>query len=419
MKKYLKNISKKLSVHKTLIQNFSYLSALQVINLLLPLITYPYLIRVLGEETYGLVIFAQAVVGYLLILVQFGFNISATKEISIYRNNKKKLSEIVSSVLLIKSGLFILSAAILSLLILIIPKLHDYKTLFFLTLWLCLYDIIFPIWYFQGIEKMKYITYITLISRLTFLVLIFVLIHGPSDYLFIPVINGIGSLLAGVTSLFIIYRIYHVKLIIPPFSKLKHYFADSVSIFISNISVHLYLATNKILAGIFLGLSDVAYYDLAEKLLNLLKLPVTIVSQVLFPQMSLSYDKNLLKKSIRLVFFTTLIGIIVFQFAGDNLIILFAGAPMVPAANVTRILILSLIPLIISNGLGIQTLLSHGYNNIYTYINLQTTLLYFTLIAALIFINQLSVLTLPVVSIIIEIFLLISFFMKCKKLNLI
>jgi len=385
----------------------------------LPLITYPYLIRVLGEETYGLVIFAQAVVGYLLILVQFGFNISATKEISIYRNNKKKLSEIVSSVLLIKSGLFILSAAILSLLILIIPKLHDYKTLFFLTLWLCLYDIIFPIWYFQGIEKMKYITYITLISRLTFLVLIFVLIHGPSDYLFIPVINGIGSLLAGVTSLFIIYRIYHVKLIIPPFSKLKHYFADSVSIFISNISVHLYLATNKILAGIFLGLSDVAYYDLAEKLLNLLKLPVTIVSQVLFPQMSLSYDKNLLKKSIRLVFFTTLIGIIVFQFAGDNLIILFAGAPMVPAANVTRILILSLIPLIISNGLGIQTLLSHGYNNIYTYINLQTTLLYFTLIAALIFINQLSVLTLPVVSIIIEIFLLISFFMKCKKLNLI
>ena len=385
----------------------------------MPLITYPYLIRVLGEETYGLVIFAQAVVGYLLILVQFGFNISATKEISIYRNNKKKLSEIVSSVLLIKSGLFILSAAILSLLILIIPKLHDYKTLFFLTLWLCLYDIIFPIWYFQGIEKMKYITYITLISRLTFLVLIFVLIHGPSDYLFIPVINGIGSLLAGVTSLFIIYRIYHVKLIIPPFSKLKHYFADSVSIFISNISVHLYLATNKILAGIFLGLSDVAYYDLAEKLLNLLKLPVTIVSQVLFPQMSLSYDKNLLKKSIRLVFFTTLIGIIVFQFAGDNLIILFAGAPMVPAANVTRILILSLIPLIISNGLGIQTLLSHGYNNIYTYINLQTTLLYFTLIAALIFINQLSVLTLPVVSIIIEIFLLISFFMKCKKLNLI
>ena len=81
-----------------LIRNFSYLSLLQVFNLILPLIVYPYLIRVLGKETYGLVVFAQSLVFYLVILVGFGFNISATKEVSIHRNDSKKLGEIVSSV---------------------------------------------------------------------------------------------------------------------------------------------------------------------------------------------------------------------------------------------------------------------------------------------------------------------------------
>ena len=73
----------KIRSNKVLVQNFSYLSALQIFNLLIPLITYPYLIRVVGKETYGLVVFAQAIIGYLVILTDFGFNISATREVSV------------------------------------------------------------------------------------------------------------------------------------------------------------------------------------------------------------------------------------------------------------------------------------------------------------------------------------------------
>jgi len=76
--------------------------------MLIPLLTYPYLIRVLGKETYGLVVFVQAIVAYMVILVGFGFNISATREISIHRENKEKLNEIVSSVLIVKSLFFFL-----------------------------------------------------------------------------------------------------------------------------------------------------------------------------------------------------------------------------------------------------------------------------------------------------------------------
>ncbi len=131
MIKYINKLREKAGRHKVLIQNFSYLSALQVFNMLLPLITYPYLIRVLGKETYGFVVFAQAIVGYLLILVGFGFNISATKEVSIHRDNKEKLSEIVSSVLIIKSAFLILSFIILAVLLWFVPQAKGYKPFFY------------------------------------------------------------------------------------------------------------------------------------------------------------------------------------------------------------------------------------------------------------------------------------------------
>ena len=266
MKKQLQHIKTIAISNKILIKNFSYLSVLQVFNILIPLLTYPYLIRVLGKETYGLVVFAQAIVGYLLILVSFGFNLSATREISLHRLNKDKLNEIVSSVFTIKIILFILSSLLLTALLLLIPKAHGYELLFIVSMTVCLNDVIFPIWYFQGIEQMKYITYISLISKFVFLVLIFVVISQPSDYLFVPVIYGVGSLIAGFISLTIIFKKHKIKFIFQPFYTLKKYFIDSVPIFLSNVSISLYVSTNKVIIGTFLGMSEVAYYDLAEKL---------------------------------------------------------------------------------------------------------------------------------------------------------
>ena len=162
--------------NKTIVENFSYLTILQVVSMLIPLITYPYLIRVLGKDTYGLVIFVQAVIGYLVILINFGFNISATKEISINKDNKKKINEIVSSVFILKGGLFVISSLLILIIINTLPQAKEFKILFLLTMHFCLSEWLFPIWYFQGIEKMKYITILNIINRTIFTVLIFFLI---------------------------------------------------------------------------------------------------------------------------------------------------------------------------------------------------------------------------------------------------
>ena len=107
--------------YKKLIENFSYLSLLHIFSIAIPLLTFPYLVKTLGQETYGLVIFAQAVVGYLAVFTGFGFGLSATKLVSINRHDTNKLSEIFSSVTTIK--IFLLAVSII---ILYVTKLANY-----------------------------------------------------------------------------------------------------------------------------------------------------------------------------------------------------------------------------------------------------------------------------------------------------
>jgi len=107
----------KSDTRERLIENFLSLSVLQIANYILPLITLPYLARVLGPEKFGLIAFSQAFIGYFMILTDYGFNLSATREIAIYRWNKEKVSEIFSSFVMIKFFLFLLALGIMSAII--------------------------------------------------------------------------------------------------------------------------------------------------------------------------------------------------------------------------------------------------------------------------------------------------------------
>ena len=416
MKKYISKLKQKAAHQKILIQNFSYLSVLQIFNLLLPIATYPYLIRVLGKETFGLVVFAQAVVGYLVILVGFGFNISATKEVSVYRSNIDKLSEIVSSVLIIKSLFFLISIIILTPLVFFVPVASDYKLLFFLTMWMCLYDVIFPIWFFQGIEKMKYITYITLVSRLSFLLLIFLLIHSPKDYLNVPIINSIGALMAGIISLFIVFRKHQLKFHFQPYKILKHYFVESIAIFISNISTTIYSSTNKIILGIFLSMKEVAYYDLADKISNLLKTPVQIIGQTIYPQVAKNKNKAFLKKAF---WGTLLISLLILLFSiilSHFFVSVLGGAEMLPSVDIFNILMIGIIPVSISLYVTNLVMISWGYNKDYLMVRIYANGFYVVSLLAIYMFGIINLYSLSILSVITEIFIvLLSFFIINKR----
>ena len=418
MNNFLGKIQQKISNHKTLINNFSYLSALQLINMLIPLITYPYLIRVLGKETYGLVVFAQAIIGYLMILVSFGFNVSATQSISVNRDNKEKLNEIVSSVLIIKIILFIFSFLLLFLILLFIPKAHGYEILFLLTMSLCFSDLLFPVWYFQGIEEMKYITYITLISRLAFLILIFVLIKTPNDYLLVPIIYGIGYLISGVIALYIIFSKHKIQFRFQALKTLKHYFTDSFPLFISNLSVSLYVSTNKVITGLFLGMEAVAYYDLAEKLTTVMKVPQSILSQTLFPKISKDKNIGFVKRIFKLSLFFHVVFIFSVLLLSKHIILILGGVEMLPAQVVVNILILTVPIIAMSNIFGYQILVPFGHKKTFSKVVVSSGIIYFIQILILWITVGFSIVNISIITLTTEIFVTGYMFYNCKKFKL-
>ena len=409
----------KIYPHKKVIQNFGYLSVLQIFNLALPLITYPYLIRTLGKEVYGLIIYAQALVGYLVLLVSYGFNISGVREISINRGNKSKINEVFSSIMIIKTLLLVLSFIIMYILLYFIPIARGYENLFYLTMWLCIYEVIFPVWYFQGVEDMKYITIISFIGRLVFLALIFLIITEKEDFLYVPLLNGVGAIIAGSISLCLIFFKDRVKLILPRFSILKFHLNSSFSLFLSIISIKIYSLTNRVILGSFIGMTEVSYYDLADKIVNILKSPSHILSQSIFPRISRGREVSFVKRIFKLSLLFNVFLFLILALTASYLIEFLGGKEMQDALNVT-ILMGLLIPLAgVNNIFGVQILVGFGYQEKFSRIMMFSALFYTILLSCGYLFSSISLIFLVVVTILTEFFVSLFMFWEIKRLKII
>ena len=167
---------------KTVFANFGYLSLLQVAGYVFPLISMPYLARVIGAEGFGKIAFASAIVVWIQTISDWGFNLTATRDVAQNRDNKELVSIIFSNVLWARSILTLLSGIILLLVVLLVPYLRENADIIFVTFLLVPGYILFPEWFFQAIEKMKYTTFFNLFLKLVFTVAVFVFIHKREDY---------------------------------------------------------------------------------------------------------------------------------------------------------------------------------------------------------------------------------------------
>ncbi|MGV0947260.1 oligosaccharide flippase family protein [Empedobacter falsenii] len=325
------NILNLIKNNKKIIENYFFMTILQVLNSFFYLLIYPYLIRVLGIESYGLYVFATSITTYFIFLINFGFDFPATKAIAENINNHKVIQETLSCVFTAKVYLLLLSILIISVLLFFIPFLKQNFILFTFSFIQVVSFIIFPQWFFQGIQNMKIITYIQLLIKIVSLPFIFYLIKKPTDITLYVLIVSLSSILGGILAFFIIrfkYK-YHIKFVEK--DKLNKWFKDSFPFFLSTSAGVIKEQSIAIIIGAFFGMRDVAIYDLASKIVIIPRTVFMSINGAIFPKLVVNIQKSRIKKIINLEILLSLIVVVFIVIFGNLIVELFAGNQMKPA----------------------------------------------------------------------------------------
>lgn len=344
---------------KTLVSNFGYLSLLQIASYLFPLITLPYLAKVIGVDGFGKIAFAAAIMVWFQTISDWGFNYTATRDVAKNRDDKEKVSEIFSNVLWARCLLMIISFFLLLLLIYLIPTFRENKAIILISFLLVPGHIMFPDWFFQAMERMKYITILNITSKLLFTVAVFIFIKEKSDYILQPLFTSLGFLLSGMIAMYYILGRWKVKLHPPDMPKILMTIKSSTDVFINNIMPNLYNSFSTILLGFYGGSISNGLLDSGNRFVNISQQFMSIISRVFFPFLSRRIDKHSFYRKINL-YTAIFISAMLFIFS-PVLIKLFFTSDFYDSILVLRILSISILFLSLNNIYGTNYMILQGY----------------------------------------------------------
>lgn len=361
--KLLKNINES---NKVLFKNFTSLSLLQISNYIFPLITLPYLVRVLGPEKYGLVNFVISFTSYWEILIGYGFNLSATKKASIFRGDHTMLSDLFSRVFFSRVFLFVFSILVFALLIIFSPLFTENLELYLISMTGLIGTILFPSYLFQGIEKMHHILNINFITRSISVVAIFVFIKETSDFNILITIYSLTNILIGIIGLRIAIVKYKVRLFFPGIVSIVDLLAKSFNVFISSLTISTMNNSNAFILGLFAENKVVGYFAAADKIRLAFQSALLPFLTTMFARANkIANDSFKRFKQISAKFFliiitvASLLTIILFTFS-SSLVELLLGNSY--TYSVTLLNLLSPLPLLfaVSNFIGVVILIPLG-----------------------------------------------------------
>ena len=275
-----------LTQHTRLAKNILSLTIVKGSNFIIPLITLPYLVRVLGLDGYGIISFALSLAQFLAVCVQYGFNISATKAIARDKHDAALVNRHYSMVL-ICSGLIALTAfAVYLITISVFPIFREHFIVFlFSGIYLCL-QALTPNWLFQGIEKMQYITFAHLGSRIMFLIGLFVLVKEDTDLLYVPALNMITTALSLLAAMGICRYILEIRLVAISWPDIKATLKEGLDIFLAQFAPNLYKNASVFILGVFTNETLVGAYSAALKLVEVAISGAQVIGSAVMPILS-------------------------------------------------------------------------------------------------------------------------------------
>lgn len=265
----------------TVFKNYIYLLMIQGANFILPLITIPYLVRTLGINKFGIVMVAQSFAILLTIITEFGLDMSATRQVALIKNDKRKVSQYFFDVFFLKMFLVIVAFIILAFFIFYVDKFSREYLVYFFSFGMVFGQALFPAFFFRGIEEMRIVTIINVLAKVIFTISVFIIIKTPGDYYYVPILNGLGFILSGCLGF--ILSLKYVSFMKPIFNEAISIAKESFSLFLSNLAVSFYTKINTLIVGIFISDSVAGVYSSMEKLVVATKSIYIPLYQALFP----------------------------------------------------------------------------------------------------------------------------------------
>jgi len=368
-------------VRSTVARNAASLYLIQFANYIVPLIMVPYLVRVLGPAGYGAVAFAQGFINYLMLFVEYGFDWSATRKISVQRENLEAVNHTALHVWAAKGLLALAGFVVLLALTALVPKLGEVRLLLLALYGMVLGNVLFPTWLFQGMERMVAISVINLGMKVAVLVGVFALVHQPEDAWVYAALMGSGFLLAGVAGMIVAVRMFGLRPGAISWSGLGETLREGWVLFFSKASVSLYTAGNAFILGLLTNHVVVGYYSAAEKIVKAIQGLLWPLSQAAYPRFSklaVESKENALRWGRRMLIVMGGIGMVLSMIVfltAPLLVYTLLGDQYVASIKVMRII--ALLPFLIglSNVLGIQLMIPFGMDRVFTKILLGAGLL--------------------------------------------
>lgn len=375
--------------NKIILKNFSYLTLMKFFNIGFRFILVAYLIRVLGKNNYGLATWLDSIIQYFLMIINFGFDIYATKYIIDFKNNKNKINEVVSAIFIIKLILFI-GSIIAVFIIGSSNEFSAYKELLFLYIFCGIGEVLFPLWYFQGKENLKPATFIVFISRLFLIIATIFFVTKTDDVYYYILFLVLSSAIMGILGIVFIYKYYDFKFIWVPFKKSIVYFKESFPFFLGIFLSLVFNSGTIFLIGKYCRLDQVAGFDLSVKIVMVGFIPFQMLQQAVFPTLSRTKNKKLLKKLIsRSIILGCIIGIVIFILS-SNLILWFGGESMMEYVSTLKTLSI-LEPFVAATFiLGSCSLVAFGYIKEYNFSLISTSVIYLIILLVLYFFNLIN-----------------------------
>lgn len=321
---------------KILAKNMTYLAILQLLIYLCPLITTPYLARILGVDGFGKIAFATAVMVWFQTIADWGFNYTATRDIAKHRDNSEYVSRIFSTVFWGRWILTAISFVVLIISIFTIDKFYQNATLLLFAFIMIPGHILFPDWFFQALERMEFITILNAVVRIIFMISVFFVIRQPEDYIYQPLLISVGYVICGFVATYIVLVKWKIKITSIPLKDIFLYIKNSTNIFINNLMPNLYNSFSYILLNFASTDADTGLYNAGRKFPEMANSILSVIGRAFFPYLNRDGNRHHKEYSIFSLVLAFLASVLLIVFA-KPLTYLFFGNDFIDAVIVLRI----------------------------------------------------------------------------------